>query len=159
MKPKIQSLGIRIPNLSDKVVLDGRHDCCCRFATITGCTKEPTSAAQSYGSDLRPELGKNYNTSRGKKVVAEVLLVPGVGLIEQSVEDAYFVGNARCSEPARVTQCQNHPALESMYEIVMKPTNCPTQSQPNPRKIRLKVAFGPLIPTAYSFSRVAIDFI
>ena len=113
MKPKIQSPGTRIANLSDKAVLDGRRDYCCRFATITGCTKEPTSAAQSYGSDLRPELGKNYNTSRGKKVVAEVLLVPGVGLIEQSVEDAYFVGNARCSEPARVCDFPNFVALEN----------------------------------------------
>ena len=30
----------------------------------------------------------------------------------------------------------------------MKPTNSPTPGQPNPRKIRLKVAFGPLFPTA-----------
>ena len=30
----------------------------------------------------------------------------------------------------------------------MKPTNSPTQGQPNPRKNRLKVAFGPLFPTA-----------
>ena len=33
----------------------------------------------------------------------------------------------------------------------MKPTNSPTQGQPNPRKIRLKVAFGPLFPTAKYF--------
>ena len=28
--------------------------------------------------------------------------------------------------------------------VIMKPTNSPTQGQPNPRKIGLKVAFGPL---------------
>ena len=42
--------------------------------------------------------------------------------------------------------------------IIMKPTNSPTQGQPNPRKIRLKVAFGPLFPTANNFSWVGIDF-
>ena len=41
----------------------------------------------------------------------------------------------------------------------MKPTNSPTQGQPNPRKIRLKVAFGPLFPTANNFSWVGIDFV
>ena len=35
--------------------------------------------------------------------------------------------------------------------IIMKPTNSPTQGQPNPKKIRLKVAFGPLFPTAKYF--------
>ena len=34
---------------------------------------------------------------------------------------------------------------------MMKPTNPPTQDQPNPRKIRLKVAIGPL------FSRSKIN--
>ena len=28
----------------------------------------------------------------------------------------------------------------------MKPSNSPTQGQPNPRKIRLEAAFGPLFP-------------
>ena len=28
--------------------------------------------------------------------------------------------------------------------IIVKPTNSPTQGQPSPRKIRLKVALGPL---------------
>ena len=41
----------------------------------------------------------------------------------------------------------------------MKPTNFPTQSQPNPRKIRLKVAYAPLFPTSNNFSWVGIDFI
>ena len=41
----------------------------------------------------------------------------------------------------------------------MKPTNFPTQGQPNPRKIRLKVAFRPLFPTANTFSWVGICFI
>ena len=43
----------------------------------------------------------------------------------------------------------------------MKPTNSPTQGQqPNPRKIRLKAAFGPLFfsPTAKDFSWVKIGF-
>ena len=42
--------------------------------------------------------------------------------------------------------------------IIMKPTNSPTQGQPNRRKIRLKVAFGPLFPTLNNFSWVGIDF-
>ena len=37
--------------------------------------------------------------------------------------------------------------------IIMKPTNSPSQGQPNPRKSRLKVAFGPLFPTANCFFR------
>ena len=42
----------------------------------------------------------------------------------------------------------------------MKPTNSPTQDQPNPTKIRfIKVAFWPLFPTANNFSWVGIDFI
>ena len=40
----------------------------------------------------------------------------------------------------------------------MKPTNSPTPGQPNPRKNRLKVAFGPLFPTANTLSWVGIDF-
>ena len=40
----------------------------------------------------------------------------------------------------------------------MKPPNSPTQGQPNPRKIRVKVAFGPRFPTADNFSWVGIDF-
>ena len=40
----------------------------------------------------------------------------------------------------------------------MKPTDSPTRSQPNPRKVRLKVAFGPPFPTANIFSWVGIDF-
>ena len=43
--------------------------------------------------------------------------------------------------------------------IIMKPMNSPTQGQPNPRKIRLKVAFGPLFPTRDIFWWVGIDFI
>ena len=35
--------------------------------------------------------------------------------------------------------------------IIMKPTNTPTQGQPNPRKIWFKVEFGPLFPTAKHF--------
>ena len=36
-------------------------------------------------------------------------------------------------------------------KFCLKPTNSPTQGQLNPRKIRLKVAFGPLFPTATIF--------
>ena len=43
--------------------------------------------------------------------------------------------------------------------IITKPTNSPTQGQPNPRKNRLKVAIGPLFPTANDFSWVEIEFI
>ena len=35
--------------------------------------------------------------------------------------------------------------------IITKPTNPPTQGQPNPRKIRLKVAFGPPFAAATFF--------
>ena len=42
---------------------------------------------------------------------------------------------------------------------IIKPTNSPTQRQPNPRKNRLKVAFWPLFPTANKFSWVRIGFV
>ena len=42
--------------------------------------------------------------------------------------------------------------------MIMKPTNSPTQGQPNPRKIRLKMAFGPLFATENIFSLVGIGF-
>ena len=35
--------------------------------------------------------------------------------------------------------------------VIMKPSNSPTQGQPNPRKNSLNVAFGPLFPTANDF--------
>ena len=38
----------------------------------------------------------------------------------------------------------------------MKPSNSPTQGQPNPTKKWLKVGFGPLFPIANSFSWVGI---
>ena len=41
----------------------------------------------------------------------------------------------------------------------MKPSNSQTQSQTNPRKNRLKVAFGPPFPTANNFSWIGIGFI
>ena len=48
---------------------------------------------------------------------------------------------------------------KNMYlVIIMKSTNPPTQGQPNPRKIRLQVAFGPLFPPANKFSWVSIVF-
>ena len=55
----------------------------------------------------------------------------------------------------------NSVELENIYRvhIIAKPTNSPTQGQPNPRKVRLKVAFGPLFPTATNFSWVGIGFI
>ena len=40
--------------------------------------------------------------------------------------------------------------------IIMKPSNSPTQGQPNPTRIRLKVVFGPLFPTANVFLWVGI---
>ena len=42
--------------------------------------------------------------------------------------------------------------------IIMKPTNSPTQGQLNPRRNRLKVAFGPLLATVNNFSWVGIGF-
>ena len=36
-------------------------------------------------------------------------------------------------------------------KVIMKPTNFPTQGQPNPRKKWLKVAFGPLFPITNIF--------
>ena len=43
--------------------------------------------------------------------------------------------------------------------FIMKPTNSPTQGQPNPKNNRLKVEFGPLFPTAKQFLVGGIDFI
>ena len=42
---------------------------------------------------------------------------------------------------------------------IMKPSNSPTQGQPNQRKLGLKVVFGPLFPTASSVPWVRISFI
>ena len=47
----------------------------------------------------------------------------------------------------------------SNTNIIMKPSNSPTQSQPNPRKIRLNVGFGPLFRTANNMLWVRISFI
>ena len=44
-----------------------------------------------------------------------------------------------------------------IVSTIMKPTHSPTQGQPNPRKMRLKVPFGPLFPTANNFSGVGVD--
>ena len=41
--------------------------------------------------------------------------------------------------------------VEKHVNIIMKPTNYPTQGQPNPRKNGLQVAFGPLFPTEECF--------
>ena len=38
-----------------------------------------------------------------------------------------------------------------LIHVIMKPTNSPTQGKPIPRKIRSKVAFGPLFRTAFFF--------
>ena len=49
-----------------------------------------------------------------------------------------------------------------LINVIVKPTNSPTQGQPNPRKnilSRLKAAVGPLFPTANTFSWVGIYFI
>ena len=37
------------------------------------------------------------------------------------------------------------------YKYIMKPANSPTQGQPNPRKNRLKAAFGPLFSHSKQF--------
>ena len=47
----------------------------------------------------------------------------------------------------------------SKSPITMKPSKSPTQGQPNPRKIRLKVAFGPLFPTEINFWWVGIGLV
>ena len=47
----------------------------------------------------------------------------------------------------------NHAGLENIPgNIIMKTTDSPAQSQPNPRKNRLKVVFRPIFPTANDFS-------
>ena len=48
----------------------------------------------------------------------------------------------RCSWFTKVYWVGKH------INIVMKPTNSPTQGQPNPRKMKSKVAIGPLLSTA-----------
>ena len=45
----------------------------------------------------------------------------------------------------------NYGLVGKHVSVIMKPSNSPTQGQPNPRKIRLKVAFGLLFPTANNF--------
>ena len=57
-----------------------------------------------------------------------------------------------------VCDLPNYVGVGKHINITMKPTNSPTQGQPNPRKNRLKVAFGTLFPTANNFSCVRIDF-
>ena len=58
-----------------------------------------------------------------------------------------------------VIECLRYTKLcwvgKQIYNI-MKPTRSPTQGQPNPRNIRLKVVFGPLFPTANNFSWIGI---
>ena len=51
----------------------------------------------------------------------------------------------------RCLRCTKFCSLGKRINIVMKPTNSPTQGQPNPRKIRLKVALGLLFPTVFFF--------
>ena len=46
--------------------------------------------------------------------------------------------------------------VEKHINVIMKPTNSPTQRQPNPRNIWLKVAFGPRFPTTNNFSWVGV---
>ena len=41
----------------------------------------------------------------------------------------------------------------------MKPSNSPTQGQPNPRENRLKLSFGPLFSHSQYFLSVGVDFI
>ena len=48
--------------------------------------------------------------------------------------------------------------VEKHVNISMKPTDSPTKGQPNTRKKKLKVAFGPLSSTANIFSWVGICF-
>ena len=42
--------------------------------------------------------------------------------------------------------------------MIINPTNFPTQGQPNPRKTRLKVVFGPRFPTGDAFLWIGIGF-
>ena len=52
--------------------------------------------------------------------------------------------------------------LENTYlvDITMKPTNSPTQGQPNPRKIRSKVALGPIfLPQQIIFRGLGLIFV
>ena len=44
-------------------------------------------------------------------------------------------------------RCTKFCWVRKHINIITKPSNSPTQGQPNPIKIRLKVAFGPLFPT------------
>ena len=62
-----------------------------------------------------------------------------------------------------IRDAQESRGLGDVYKrqvnIIVKPTDSPTQGQPNPRKIRLKVAFRSFFPTANSFLWVGIDFV
>ena len=52
-----------------------------------------------------------------------------------------------------VRHLPNSVGLETISIFIMKPSNSPTQGQPNPSNIRLKVAFGPLSPHSKYFFR------
>ena len=61
------------------------------------------------------------------------------------------------NQPVRCLRFRKLSWVGKHINIIMKATNSPTQGQPNPRTSRLKVAFGPLFPTANNFSWVGID--
>ena len=66
---------------------------------------------------------------------------------------SYILRTGRCLRFTKLCWVGKH------VNISMKPTNSPTQGQSNPRKNRSRVAFGPLFPTANTFSWVGIGFI
>ena len=58
-------------------------------------------------------------------------------------------GSCAAPQTGRLIRCLRFTKLCRVGEhinVIMKPTNSPTQGQPNPRKNRLEVAFGPLFP-------------
>ena len=87
---------------------------------------------------------------------AQRVITAGQDLLDDlghSVPDGTCRIHSRCDRPFLNTRGfvihQNSVELENMYfELnIMKPINSPTQGQPNPRKITLKVAVGPLFFT------------
>ena len=59
----------------------------------------------------------------------------------------------RAANTVPCSRCTKLCSVGKHTNVIMKPTNSPTQGQLNPRKIRLKVVFGPFFSTANTLFR------
>ena len=95
-------------------------------AATTTATTTTTTTGDHSNQDLRSALKPIYSPFFANHIWSWLLCPPVIG----------------CLRYTKLCWVAKH------INIIMKPTNPPTQGQPNPWKIRLKVAFGPLFPTA-----------